>query len=99
MTKEQLFNKYSINESHNIWDVGIDNYSSIEVYRLMHNGELPPPNDTTTAWIIDFLDKPTCDINWWVSNVMKRSDWGSLYLTAKRLVYLLHVEILKTMNK
>lgn len=26
-------------------------------------------------------------MNWWMKNVMLKSDWGSYYLTAKRMVY------------
>jgi len=41
MNKKELFKKYSINESHNVWDDSIDNWSSVEVYRVMHDGNLP----------------------------------------------------------
>jgi hypothetical protein len=93
MTKQELFKKYSIDESHNVWDNSIDNWMSVEVYRVMHNGELPPPNDTSVKWVTDFLDKQK-DMTWWVKNVMSRKDWGSLYLTAKRMVYSLSDQIL-----
>ena len=89
MTKEELFKKYSIDESHNEWNTGIDSWISIEIYRLMHDGRLPPPNDTSTKWITNFLDKSKNDMDWWVTNVMSREDWGSLFLTAKRMVYML----------
>lgn len=94
MTKEQLFKKYSIDESHNIWDIGIDSWMSIEIYRIMHKGELPPPDDMSTKYILDFLDKAKDDMKWWVENVMHRKDWGSLFLTAKRMVYKLSEQIL-----
>ncbi len=96
MTKEELFKKYSINESHNKWEA-IDSLMSIEVYRIMHNGELPPPNDNSVKFITDFLDKQK-DADWWTKNVMSRKDWGSLYLTAKRMVYMLSDEILSLEN-
>ena len=66
---------------------------SIEVYRIMHGGNLPPQNDTSVKWIIDFLDKKN-DMKWWVKNVMSRPDWGSLFLTAKRMVYSLSDQII-----
>jgi len=95
MTKEKLFKQYSIDESHNVWQDNIDNWMSIEIYRIMHNGELPPQNDTSIKWITDFLDKVDDDMKWWVKNVMSRKDWGSLYLTAKRIVYRHQEQILK----
>ncbi len=94
MTKEELFKKYSIDESHNVWDLTIDSWMSVEVYRIMHDGNLPPKNDLSTKWITDFLDKAKNDTKWWVKNVMSRSDWGSLFLTAKRMVCTLHEQIL-----
>lgn len=84
MKKEKLFKKYSIDESHNVWDL-IDNRMSIEIYRIMHNGQLPPKDNGSVNWITDFLDK-TKDIKF-MAELMKRNDWGSLYLTAKRMVY------------
>ena len=93
MTKQELFKKYNIDESHNKWENHIDNWVSVEIYRLMHDGNLPPPEDKSTKWITDFLDK-TDDMKWWLKNVMSRSDWGSLYLTAKRMVYTLSDQIL-----
>lgn len=92
MTKQDLFRKYSIDESHSKWDNNIDNWCSVEIYRIMHNGKLPPKNDKSVKWITDFLDKQK-DMGWWVKNVMSKPNWGSLYLTAKRMVYS-HAEIL-----
>lgn len=66
---------------------------SVELYRVMHNGNLPPQGDTSVKWITDFLDKKN-DIKWWVKNVMSRPDWGSLFLTAKRMVYSLADQII-----
>lgn len=85
MTKQQLFEKYNIDESHNLWDPNIDSWASIEIYRIMHNGNLPVPGNTSVKWVTDFLDKRN-DMNWWMKNVMSRRDWGSLYLTAKRMI-------------
>ena len=70
---------------------------SIEVYRIMHNGELPPVNETNVKFVTDFLDKQK-DAAWWTKNVMSRKGWGSLYLTAKRMVYMLSDEILSLEN-
>ena len=94
MTKKELFEKYSINDSHNIWEP-IDSWSSVEIYRLMHDGKLPPKDDLSTKWITDFLDKAKLDMGWWVKNVMSRSDWGNLYLTGKRMVCTRQEQILK----
>jgi len=86
MTKQELFKKYSIDETHNVWE-SIDNWMSIEIYRIMHEGKLPPENDTSIKWVTDFLDKQKTDFKWWVNVVMKRNDWGSLFLTSKRMIY------------
>ena len=86
MTKNELFTKYSIDESHNVW-VPFDSWMSVELYRIMHNGNLPPQDDKSIKWVLDFLDKSNNSGEWWVKNVMSRADWGSLYLTAKRMVY------------
>jgi hypothetical protein len=94
MTKQELFKKYLIDESHNVWDP-IDSWMSIEIFRLMHNGELPQSNDDSVIWITDFLDKKD-DMPWWATNVMSREDWSNLYLTAKRMVYSLADNILES---
>ncbi len=88
MTKDELFDKYSINESHSKWDNSIDNWMSVEVYRLMHDGNLPPKDDLSVKWVTDFLDKVNGD-DLYAAKLMtrKEDDFGSLYLTAKRMVY------------
>ena len=93
MTKEDLFKKYSIDETHNEW-VGLDDWMSIEIYRIMHNGELPPPDDMAVDWVTKFLDKKD-DMAWWLKNVMSRDDWGSLFLTAKRIIYKFSEQLIK----
>lgn len=93
MTKEDLFKKYKIDESHNVWE-SIDGWMSVEIYRLMHDGNMPKDDDLSTKWVIDFLDKSKNEPKWWVENVMCRKDGGSLYLTAKRMVYNLNKQIL-----
>jgi len=95
MTKEELFKKYSIDESHNTWDNQIDNWMSVEVYRIMHGGKLPADNDLSVDWVIRFLDGQD-DMRWWATNVMTKPNWGSLYLTAKRMVYKFADQILET---
>lgn len=85
MNKEELFKKYSINESHSEWNNRIDNWMSVEVFRIMHEGRLPTENDISVKYVTDFLDK-TKDMKF-MCELMKRQDWGSLYLTAKRMVY------------
>lgn len=93
MTKPELFKKYNINETHNQW-IDIDDWCSVEIYRLMHNGELPPPDDLSIKWVTEFLDKASSDIPWWTENVMCRRDWGSLFMTAKRMVYMFSEQLL-----
>lgn len=92
MTQQELFKKYSIDESHNIWE-SIDSWMSIEIYRIMHNGNLPNEADLSLKYVIDFLNKSN-DMMWWGDNVMCRNDWGGLYLTAKRMVYRFYEQIL-----
>ena len=88
MTKKELFKKYSITESHSAWDNQIDNHMSIEVYRIMHNGNLPPKDDMSVKWVTDFLDKVNRDEGYALKLMTrKQDDFGSLFLTAKRMVY------------
>lgn len=91
MTKEELFEKYHINESHNVWDNQIDNWFSVEIYRIMHEGDLPPPDDMSIDWVTGFLDKTETDVAWFF-NLENKS---SFYMTAKRMVYRFCDEILK----
>ena len=97
MTKSELFKKYSINESHNIWE-SVDSWASIEIHRLMHGGELPTDKDKSILWLLDFLDKPKKDMKWWANNVLIRDNWGSLFLTAKRMLYILSDKELEEIN-
>ena len=97
MTKQELFKKYSIDESHNVWDTSIDSWMSVEIYRVMHDGKLPPENDKTVDWITKFIDRFLHD-KIFMQQMMERKegDWGSLFLTAKRMIYMLHEQILLT---
>ena len=94
MNKQELFKKYSIDESHSEWDIHIDIWNSVEVYRIIHNGNLPHGDDDSIGWVIDFLDKKN-DKKWWVKNVMSQANWGSIYLTAKRMLYRFSEQILE----
>lgn len=96
MTKEELFKKYSIDESHNVWDERIDNWMSVEIYRVMHGGNLPPQDDTSINWVTKFLDRFNHDPEFMNKMMLrKEGDWGSLYLTAKRMIYRHHQTILE----
>ena len=94
-TKEDLFEVYGINESHSEWNMAIDNWFSVEVYRAMHCGNLPPQDDDSVWWITGFLDKCHEDIKW----ARSFEKFGSMYLTAKRMIYSLCDEILKDKTK
>ena len=94
MTKQELFEKYSINESHNVWEA-TDNWMSVELYRVMHDGNLPPQNDTSVKWITEFLDKVKPDMKFFAKLRQRQpDDFGSLFLTAKRMVYSLCDQII-----
>ena len=36
MTKEELFEKYNIDESHSEWDDVMDSWYSVEIYKLLY---------------------------------------------------------------
>lgn len=97
MTKEQLFEKYCIDKSHSKWE-SIDNWMSVEVYRIMHNGELPSSGDMSILYVLEFLDKCHDNTGYGIKLMRERDDFGSLYLTSKRMVYSLSEEILKAIN-
>lgn len=99
MKKEELFKKYHIDKSHNTWDNSIDNWMSVEIYRIMHDGNLPPQDDKSTLWVCSFLDKLDSDMNFTKKIMMQRSDWGSLYLTAKRMICTLYESILNEIKQ
>lgn len=99
MTKEELFKKYSIDESHSNWDNVTDNWMSVEIYRVMNDGALPDNTVESCKYLLDFLDKVNSDILF-VKSLRERKpdDFGSLYLTAKRSIYLCSELILKEIN-
>lgn len=95
MTKQELFKKYHINESHNKWEPP-DEWYHIDVYLEMGGDE----NGESYRWIVDFLDRFNSDFKW-AAEIKRRKgtpQWGSLYLTAKRMVYRFADEILKELN-
>lgn len=95
MNKLELFEKYKIDESHNAWDMSIDNWYSVEIFRKMNNGDLPnKENETTLLYITDFLDKCHDDIVWFFS----LENRGIFYITAKRQVYKFSEQILIELN-
>ena len=63
---------------------------SVEVFRAMHNGKLPEEGDISVMYVINFLDKAKDNPKW----LMGLKHWGSLFLTAKRMVYSLQEQIL-----
>ena len=79
MNKEELFKKYSINDSHNEWEPIIDNWNGVEIYKTI-KGNLPNSNDED---ILEFIDQ--CEEDY--SFTRKFTNFGSMYLTAKRSVY------------
>jgi hypothetical protein len=97
MTKQELFEKYHIDERCADWEDMIDNWMSVEIYRVMHEGELPPQDDLSTGWMIEFREK-CMDIHWMCTVLKKRKDWGSLFLTGKRMIYRFADEILRDIN-
>lgn len=94
MNKKQLFEKYHISEGHKVWQPEIDNWYSVEIYRQMHNGELPPPDDMSIAYVLDFLDK-TADPAYFFS----LPNPGSFFTTAHRMVYRYADQILEELSK
>lgn len=93
MTKKELFKKYHIDESHNKWEKPDEHYH-IDVYLEMGG------DDEGYKWITDYLDKFLNDIKW-AADIKRRKGalgWGSMYLTAKRMVYKHAEGILKELN-
>lgn len=93
ITKEDLFKKYKISAGHKQWQPEIDNWFSVEIYRRMHNEQLPPPDDTSVAWVVDFIDK-TKDPAYFFS----LDNPGSHFTTALRMVYRYADQIVEELN-
>jgi hypothetical protein len=85
ITKEQLFEKYYVNETHAEWYDQIDNWISVEIFKIMHDGRLPVADDISLKYIIDFANKLQDQKE--VKSLRDRKDFGSLYLTTKRMIY------------
>ena len=93
MTKEKLFEKYKINNNHSVWDNVMDDWISIELHRIMHDGEIPKPDDMNLLYVLEFLDKVRSgEIN--SDNICR-----NLFLNAKRMVYHHSDEILKQLDE
>lgn len=82
ITKADLFAKYKISKGHEQWDNAIDNWFSVEIYRRMHDEQLPQPDDLSIAWVCDFIDK-TKDPAYFFG----LDNPGSHFTTALRMVY------------
>lgn len=98
VTKEDIFKKYSINESHSTWQNHIDNWMSVELFRVMHNGRLPTQDDKSSLYVLEFRDKLKSDIKF-AEEISCRKDFGSLYLTSKRMTYRFADLILNELNE
>lgn len=95
MTKTELFTKYKIGPGHEQWDPAVDNWFSVEVYREMHGGQLPSEaEEPGSLYVLDFLDK-TSDPKYFFS--LKNP--GSMFLTARRMVYRYADSILEELNQ
>lgn len=94
MTREELFKKYHIDESHSQWSGFIDNWMSVEVFRIMNDGRLPEQKDNTLKYVLDFLDKAHKERGL----ILNDPNGGSMYLTAKRMVYRFADQILLEIN-
>jgi len=98
MNKKELFKKYKIDSDEvKKWEQP-DSWFLVEIYRTMHDGKLPPPDDMSIKWVIDFLDKAHDELTGfqWLHSL---KDWGSKFLTAKRSVYRFADEILRDLSE
>lgn len=94
MSENELFIKYSINESHSQWEPMIDTWNGVEIYKIM-KGKLPDLEDKDTLYILKFLDKCNNDFMF----TREVSNFGSMYLTAKRSVFRFSDKILEQLNE
>ena len=87
MKKEELMKKYHLDKSHATWNNVIDNWYSVEAYR-QQVGVLPnspnAPDEKQT--IMDFLDNKELHLKLLKEKGM---EFGSIFLSAKRLLYLI----------
>ena len=87
----KLLKKYHLDESHGIWNSLVDNWLSVEVWRKVHNGELPPQDVTIEEAEEEALKTPMAflDNKKLHKKMLKQDalDFGRHYLTAKRMLY------------
>ena len=96
MTKQELFEKYAVNEKYSHWDERDDRAISILIFRFMEQ----QPGTTSMKYNLDFLDGCIKSVPF-----MKRlitaypsPQWEMLFLTAKRTVYKFADRILEEIN-
>lgn len=83
-TQELICKRYHLNESHATWQPEIDNWYSVEAFRLQA-GRLPTEGDSTQQVLMDFLDNKALH-----SRLLQEHhplEFGSIYLSAKRALY------------
>ena len=97
MNREELFKKYHIDESHNIWEPP-DEWYNVDVYLEM-GGDETQKNGECFKFVTDFLDKCRSDLKWAMKLKVKDPlRFGSMYLTSKRMVYKYADKILDELN-
>lgn len=85
MKKKEIMKKYNLDESHANWQPEIDNWYSVEAFR-MQTGMLPnekgAPDSLQT--MMDFLDNKELHVK-----LLKErgTEFGSMYLSAKRFLF------------
>jgi len=88
MTDKEIIEKYKLDKNyHSVWDNMVDNWMSVEIYRIIFDklpNEKGAKKISSKKLAIMFLDK--MDKN--PSKIMSSyENWGSLFLTAKRMLY------------
>ena len=92
-----ILEKYEITDNFGFIDIG-DDWKLVEIYRIMHNGHLPPEDEKHTyLYVLDFLDlqKENKFLDWQKEIINKN---GDLFTTAKRFIYTFVQEILHEIN-
>lgn len=82
IAKEEQLKKYNLDESHNTWEPMIDNWMSVEVARQVLGGALPEPGDSRNFAQLFLDDKDLVQ-----KTIFDHENGGSVYLTAKRMMY------------
>lgn len=80
----EICQKYHLNESHSAWQPEIDNWYSVEAFRVQA-GRLPVAGDDSQQTLMDFLDNKLLHS----TLITERGpmEFGSIYLSAKRALY------------